>query len=143
MNQIVWKGEDRVNREFRGKNVSADGRVIVTIGEQGDGTGNNKQTNQCGHIAVSDRIFPLLCSSRLLGAVPSVEERRGEVSKRLRRGFGEERKREREERGIWAVRNARREHSECKERWYLRQRGRGSADRIESLSGGFFGSCTK
>lgn len=37
------------------------GRVIVTIGEQEDGDGNNKQTNQCGHIAVSDKIFPLLC----------------------------------------------------------------------------------
>ena len=28
------------------------------------GNGNNKQTNQCGHIAVSDRIFPLLFAGR-------------------------------------------------------------------------------
>lgn len=47
--------------------ISVDGRVIVTIGKQGYANGNNKQTNQCGHIAVSDRIFLLLCWSRPRG----------------------------------------------------------------------------
>lgn len=55
------------NREKEGNFAERDigcGWPVASSSRSGNkrtGDGNNKQTNQCGHIAVSDRIFSLLC----------------------------------------------------------------------------------